>query len=1092
MRLLVGLVLVLVVAAPAAAKVRAPACPDGQFVVEGAPLLDVPIDTDVVVLEGRLVSTVAGCAAKKAKVGQGGKRLGVRWRSCGTARKVRLKARFAADDCDRLDGTWRRKGEPVRRFVATRAVCGDGRTDGVVGEVCDDGNQRACDGCGSDCRVTLESCVAAYDCSEYTRPPLPAPGACPDPSAPDALTSCGVGSGNVGRWTVDADGLPAYDFAVDQRCDAAAAPFTPRATPLRDPIHAVGNGRGLMAMAHASGAVEVYTQDRGHKWLNRVDTWRDPENPSFPPQVGGGFSYWAVRQPPDAPIVGSTRFDDLPVESATTMQSRRFGVGYFETETRTPELVLRRRVLAPDAEARALVVEVTLENPTATLNEYLLTEVWDLNLHQAAVELLTSDLLQAGITDDIQRRRREQAAAYTQTARWDPTRGVAVVETTAKTLAPGITRESVASVDWFPEPVWLAVIDDGPAPDRVYLSDAELWERGPRTPSARLAASSDGAHARELGLDGSAQPALLGLRVPVVLEAGAKTTRRFAFGMVPGGGTPDAALAELRGRATTIAADTAASWRERLVWASFPGQDDAAAMQRELAWASYATLANVSYDEYRGLRVAGQGGAYRFIHGLDGAMGDLALFAESLLLVDPPVARETLAYALTSQHASTSATPWRYPYASTGVGNFSDVGIYYRRSDAYWFLPAIVGKYVGLTRDASFLSEPLPYWPRAAGESGTVLDHIGRGLDFALDESLLGIAARGLVAIGTNDYADGVNNLSTEPVSPTGASSTYNAGMIAYGFPLAADVIEPVRAPLATRMRDLVTSQSAAYEAEAWLGQYYARGFTDSGNAFAPQLFFLEPQVFPVLAGTASAERRDAALDAVVEALESPYGALSNVAVDDSGPIGGIDQPLVGGVWPVANAWLTAAFAQRDGAEAWSSFTRNTLWKHAEIFPELWYGIWTGPDSFNGPDSTRPGEADAHLATALTDYPALNAHVHTGPLRALTDVVGVAGTGAGLRIAPHVPGEAFHVRWPRLELEWAPNSARGAIVPVGSGDVTMEVVLPSALASAVEGGDMLVALVNDAEVPVTVTSGVASFVVPGVAEARATWSLAVE
>ena len=24
-------------------------------------------------------------------------------------------------------------------------------------------------------------------------------------------------------------------------------------------------------MAHASGAVEVYTQDRGHKWINRLD-----------------------------------------------------------------------------------------------------------------------------------------------------------------------------------------------------------------------------------------------------------------------------------------------------------------------------------------------------------------------------------------------------------------------------------------------------------------------------------------------------------------------------------------------------------------------------------------------------------------------------------------------------------------------------------------------------------------------------------------------------------------------------------------------------------------------------------------------------
>lgn len=93
-------------------------------------------------------------------------------------------------------------------------------------------------------------------------------------------------------------------------------------------------------------------------------------------------------------------------------------------------------------------------------------------------------------------------------------------------------------------------------------------------------------------------------------------------------------------------------------------------------------------------------------------------------------------------------------------------------------------------------------------------------------------------------------------------------------------------------------------------------------------------------------------------------------------------QPQIAGVWPVANAWTTEAYAQRDAAAGWDSFTRNTLFTHAAEYAGLWYGIWTGPDSFFGPDAERPGEADAHLATALTDYPALNTHIHTSPLRA--------------------------------------------------------------------------------------------------------------
>ncbi len=936
-----------------------------------------------------------------------GRGFSARWRDCG-GRKARLRARFL-QGCDTVAVRWRRGGARAR-FIAVRSRCGDGLTDPRALEACDDGNAADCDACAADCGAVTDACLAASSCAAYARPPHP-PATCPDVTLdrPDVLTSCTSGSGDAGSWTVDADGLPAYDLLVDERCDAAATAYSPRPRPLRDPIHVIGNGRGLMAMAHASGGIELYTQDRGHKWVNRIDLWRDPDDAAFPPQLGGGFSYFAVAGSPE---VGSTRFEDRPVGAP---QSRRFGVGYVETVTPAERIAVRRRVLAPDSDARALVAEVEVTNPTGETLDYGLVEFWDPNLHQVALELLTSDLLQAGTTDAIERRRRALAGRFTQRASWDPARRVAVLETTA--TAPQVaTRSTPSQIDWFPEPVFLAPLDDGVAPDRVWLADDELWPDRDRVPPRAATAAGDGAPARTRDLAGAGQHAVLAIRVALRLGPGEHAVRRFAFGMVPGGGAPDATLAALRARATTLAADTARSWHDRLVWAAFPGLARAAALQRELAWSSYAAIANTSFDEYRGVRVLGQGGAYRYIHGLDGAMGDLALFAESMLLIDPGIARDTLAYAFGTQLAGSQATPWRYPYATTGVGSFSDVGIYDRRSDAYWFLPAITGKYVGLTRDAGFLDEPLPYWPRAAGETGTVREHIAHGLDYALDEATLGIGARGLVAIGTNDYADGVLNLTTErPVTPTGSSSAYNAGMIVYGLPLAADVLESRDAALGARLRAVVASQTTALLDAAWEGHYFWRGFVDSGDPLAPQLFFLEPQVFPVLAGIVAPDRRDLALGEVRRRLETPIGALSTVAIGTVGPIGGIDQPLVGGIWPVANAWLTAAYARRDPLEGWTSLVQNTLAAHADLYPQLWYGIWTGPDSFNGPASARPGEADAHIATALTDYPALNAHVHTSPLRALVDVLGVAGTRDGMRITPHVPTETFAVRWPRLD-----------------------------------------------------------------------------
>jgi cysteine-rich repeat protein len=156
-----------------------------------------------------------------------------------------------------------------------RSRCGDGLVDAGAPEACDDGNTAAGDGCAADCSH-VDRCVDGLDCAAYVASPAPdpLPGTCDDGGVAGALTGCTRGSGQQGLWAVDDDGLPAYDFAIDQRCDDRAHAYSPRPRALRDPIHGLGNGRGLMAMAHASGAVELYTQDRGHKWLNRVDTSR--------------------------------------------------------------------------------------------------------------------------------------------------------------------------------------------------------------------------------------------------------------------------------------------------------------------------------------------------------------------------------------------------------------------------------------------------------------------------------------------------------------------------------------------------------------------------------------------------------------------------------------------------------------------------------------------------------------------------------------------------------------------------------------------------------------------------------------------------
>jgi hypothetical protein len=119
-------------------------------------------------------------------------------------------------------------------------------------------------------------------------------------------------------------------------------------------------------------------------------------------------------------------------------------------ETVDPRIVVHRRVFAPDADARALVAEVRVTNPTRETLEYGLVEFWDPNLHQVALELLTSDLLQPGITDGIERRRRALDAGLSQGVSWDPVSRVAVVDTVAG-LPAGFDATAPSLIDWLPD-----------------------------------------------------------------------------------------------------------------------------------------------------------------------------------------------------------------------------------------------------------------------------------------------------------------------------------------------------------------------------------------------------------------------------------------------------------------------------------------------------------------------------------------------------------------------------------------------------------------------------------------------------------------
>jgi hypothetical protein len=421
-------------------------------------------------------------------------------------------------------------------------------------------------------------------CALYARPERLASVGCGDPMDPRTLVACDTGSALAGVWTIDAAGLPAYDLLIDERCDAAATAYSPRdqdpARSLRDPNHVIGDGYGTVAMAHAAGGLDVYTQDRGHKWPVHVDAWRDPEHPEFPTQLGGALGYVV-----EGDRVVSTRFEDLGVDRALAVQTRRFGVGYVETTTTEADLVITRRTFAVPG-TRALVTEVTVENTASSPRSLGVVELYDVSFHELSAELATSDLLAPSITKDIDRRRRAATARLLHHARFDAAIGVASIAT--EDLERGtVGPDDASEVDHYPETLWLATLDG--AAEAVWLADSELWADTDR--DALPDVTGGDASERTIDLPGANQPGVLAIRVAVEVAAGERVTRRFAFGVTPHDGSVAAAAEAVRA-AQPAGAEVVEAWRDRLVWAAFP-----VAVQRDGDFAvfAYTAEANVAH-----------------------------------------------------------------------------------------------------------------------------------------------------------------------------------------------------------------------------------------------------------------------------------------------------------------------------------------------------------------------------------------------------------------------------------------------------------------------------------------------------------------
>jgi hypothetical protein len=236
---------------------------------------------------------------------------------------------------------------------------------------------------------------------------------------------------------------------------------------------------------------------------------------------------------------------------------------------------------------------------------------------------------------------------------------------------------------------------------------------------------------------------------------------------------------------------------------------------------------------------------------------------------------------------------------------------------------------------------------------------------------------------------------------------------------------------------------------KAWHKDHLIRSYSGLGKPFGTDETWLEPIVWALLAkGSLEKEIESSAVKTIREKLLTQSG----IKISDSG-IGSMTtrkgEQESGGIWFAINSPAAIALSQFDKSLAWEVFKKNTLAWHAGLYPDKWYGIWSGPDAFNGPDSARPGETwyqkNPVFSLGAQAYPVQNIHAHSQMMYALAKLAGISADAEGWTISPKIPHETYSFSCSLFGVNLSPEKISGyACLPV-SASSKLSIELPESI-----------------------------------------------
>ena len=548
---------------------------------------------------------------------------------------------------------------------------------------------------------------------------------------------------------------------------------------------------------------------------------------------------------------------------------------------------------------------------------------------------------------------------------------------------------NVSLEDLNPPHTFLASLD-APA-DGMATDAASFFGAGGADRPAGISAPLNGS----LDTNGPASAHLLERRLKLMPQE--TRTIYFMYGYLPQGFEVESLVAKYSAEPSKLWATSSSAWKNDGVRFSVPAEPW---VERETSWHNYYLRSSLTYDSFFGEKILSQGHVYQYLMGFQGAARDPLQHTLPFVFSHPDIVKNIIRYTLKEIQPNRSL-----PYAIVGSG-MPMPAIFVPSDQEMWLLWA-ASEYILATRDTNFLDEKIPSYPgeTASASDPTVREWLERTFRHMTED--IGVGQHGLMRLSNGDWND-------EVVVMRGSADTFEGirkvGESVLNGAMASYVLDHY-GRMAAYLGDTKASDAAHAKAETqrdavratWQGKWFKRAW------LGPQLgwigddhLWLEPQPWSIIGGAATPEQNKTLLDSMNQLVRdpSPIGAMVQSKGDTTmrSPVG---TGTNGGVWPSINGTLIWALALVNGAAAWDEWKKNSLAIHAEKYPEVWYGTWSGPDTYNSVLSKHPGQtmialpspddqsAQKDWGMSWTDFPVTNLHPHAWPLYSSAKLLGL-------------------------------------------------------------------------------------------------------